>query len=81
MPNCNPPATEIDCPPGIPELGDRSTGTAAPASCDEVSGIPSVQRQFDDPLIFDNLADACRARLHQGRVGLHFDRLCDLPDL
>jgi len=43
--------------------------------------VATVQWQFHDSRCFHDLTDAEAARLHQTRIGLHFNLLGHLPDL
>ena len=48
---------------------------------DQLGRLARVQRQFDDFLVADDLADAAAVRFHRQGLGLHHDLFADRADL
>ena len=47
---------------------------------DQVGDLASLQRQLDDPLLFDHLADAGAPHVHDRRRGFDRHRLLEVAD-
>ena len=57
--------------------GNRHLGCCA-GEGNQIGHIAPVERQLDNPLVIDHLADRQVPHLHSDRVGLYLDRLADL---
>ena len=60
--------------------GDRGRRRRRAGKSDQLDHLPSIQRQFENAGILDNLADARVSCFHQRRIRLNFDLLGHLPD-
>ena len=82
MPLAWPPATEmVDgriVLVGVEVAGGRRGGEAGEE--DQLGRLPAVQRQLDDALVVDDLADAGRVRFDHRRVRGDGDLLADGAD-
>jgi len=65
----------------MPGSADSSRGDGSTGQLDQFNRIPSVKRQFQNTLIFNNRPDACCLRFYQRRVGFDLHLLVNGADL
>ena len=79
-PKPTPPATEIVTLPGIPPMPNIVGLNRRARQGDQIGNITPVERQFQNTLILDDLADADVSCFDHRRVRLHFNLFSNLAD-